>query len=737
MGFLLTFSDAASKTYKEAVRTASSPAENVNLASAPATVGTISLNAKDRILLTQQSIASENGIYVFSSVGAPLIRAVDANTSKEFTPGMLVPVAEGTYADKIFELVTDGAITLGTTALNFQLALLPINLTTDVTGVLPVANGGTNRSSWTQGRVAFVDAGGTSLTEDSGLHWDNSNKRLGVGTSTPSAKLNVVNSSNQAALSVYSTGASGNTVQFFNQGTAGWTLELNSAANSAYTGASIGGYFARGTLAARAQTLANDTLLSLSGSGYTGTAPSGISASVVLAADENTSASAFGGQIVFATTLNSTTQPLPTPRMVVKNDGKVGVGTLLPSEQLEVVGNAKASVVIAPTLRAIDNTAVVADRTLIVRGGDQTSGNANGGNVLIYGGKKSGTGLAGSISFLTDNSVRMVISSTGAINLFDLTASQLLALDASKNIQSLDTTTYPSLTEISYVKNVTSAIQTQLNAKVSSVSGTSPIISSGGTTPAISIQQASSIQDGYLSAADWTTFNNKQPAGNYANDTLSNLGVTAINASLLFNLDNSFDIGADGASRPAGIYAANHVTAPTIRGRDNVNGLGQHDITVRAGSGITGNKDGGDLTLAGGTASGSGTHGEIVVQVAGSEIARFEKESVLKLSGGLKVKSLHNAVGTLDIITVALNDYYIGVDCSSAAKRVDLPSAATAEAGKVYVVKDESGDATTNNISVYPNGTDKIDGLASAEVLAVDNESITLVCNGVDGWFII
>ena len=49
--------------------------------------------------------------------------------------------------------------------------------------------------------------------------------------------------------------------------------------------------------------------------------------------------------------------------------------------------------------------------------------------------------------------------------LSSLSASQILSLDGSKNIQSLDVTTYPSLTELSYVKGLTSAIQTQLNSK--------------------------------------------------------------------------------------------------------------------------------------------------------------------------------------------------------------------------------------------------------------------------------
>ncbi len=47
------------------------------------------------------------------------------------------------------------------------------------------------------------------------------------------------------------------------------------------------------------------------------------------------------------------------------------------------------------------------------------------------------------------------------------TASSILSTDASKNITALNTATYPDLTELSYVKGVTSAIQTQINSIVS------------------------------------------------------------------------------------------------------------------------------------------------------------------------------------------------------------------------------------------------------------------------------
>jgi hypothetical protein len=50
---------------------------------------------------------------------------------------------------------------------------------------------------------------------------------------------------------------------------------------------------------------------------------------------------------------------------------------------------------------------------------------------------------------------------------------------------------------------------------VTSVTGTAPVVSSGGSTPAISMAAASSSVSGYLTSTDWNTFNGKQPAGSY------------------------------------------------------------------------------------------------------------------------------------------------------------------------------------------------------------------------------
>ena len=49
----------------------------------------------------------------------------------------------------------------------------------------------------------------------------------------------------------------------------------------------------------------------------------------------------------------------------------------------------------------------------------------------------------------------------------------------------------------------------QLSSLVTNVTGTAPVVSSGGATPAISMAAATSAVDGYLTSIDWTTFNNK------------------------------------------------------------------------------------------------------------------------------------------------------------------------------------------------------------------------------------
>jgi hypothetical protein len=79
----------------------------------------VSLNAGDRVLVKNQAAAKDNGPYVVA-VGA-WTRAKDADNSAKVTPNLTVAVEVGaTQTDTIWQLVTDGPIVVGTTALTFK-----------------------------------------------------------------------------------------------------------------------------------------------------------------------------------------------------------------------------------------------------------------------------------------------------------------------------------------------------------------------------------------------------------------------------------------------------------------------------------------------------------------------------------------------------------------------------------------------------------------------------------------
>jgi hypothetical protein len=90
------------------------------------------------------------------------------------------------------------------------------------------------------------------------------------------------------------------------------------------------------------------------------------------------------------------------------------------------------------------------------------------------------------------------ITSSGSITVTNTAPDQVVSLTGAGTTSISGT--YPNFT-------VTS--NDQFTGTVTSVTGTAPVVSSGGNTPAISMAQATGSVNGYLSATDWTTFNNK------------------------------------------------------------------------------------------------------------------------------------------------------------------------------------------------------------------------------------
>jgi hypothetical protein len=143
-----------------------------------------------------------------------------------------------------------------------------------------------------------------------------------------------------------------------------------------------------------------------------------------------------------------------------------------------------------------------------------------GGNVLIS--SLSGTGsrmvVADATGVLSTQAITGVdtTSLSNRINLklnISDTASMLSGYQSAINSKqaAITLTTNNTSGAATFSSNTLNIPQYQAaGTYVTSVTGTSPIVSSGGTTPAISIPAATSSVNGYLSSTDWSTFNGKE-----------------------------------------------------------------------------------------------------------------------------------------------------------------------------------------------------------------------------------
>lgn len=124
---------AATKSYVDAARSGLDVKASVRAATtAPINLATdlengdtldttVTLATGNRVLVKNQTTASENGIYVVQASGAA-VRATDFDSNAEVTPGAFTFVEEGTVnADSGWVLTTNGTINVGVTGLDWAL----------------------------------------------------------------------------------------------------------------------------------------------------------------------------------------------------------------------------------------------------------------------------------------------------------------------------------------------------------------------------------------------------------------------------------------------------------------------------------------------------------------------------------------------------------------------------------------------------------------------------------------
>jgi hypothetical protein len=121
-GDVVTIAGIVGLIVKSPVRVASTA--NINRTN-PGTniIDGVTLSTFDRVLLKDQTVPAENGVYVFQGSSSAMTRASDADTNSEVKSGdfvLYVAVTTGTVnGSQDFYLTNTGSITLGTTALNF------------------------------------------------------------------------------------------------------------------------------------------------------------------------------------------------------------------------------------------------------------------------------------------------------------------------------------------------------------------------------------------------------------------------------------------------------------------------------------------------------------------------------------------------------------------------------------------------------------------------------------------
>jgi hypothetical protein len=137
-----------------------------------------------------------------------------------------------------------------------------------------------------------------------------------------------------------------------------------------------------------------------------------------------------------------------------------------------------------------------------------------GSGVSFVGGTLSATGLGGTVTAVTGTSP--VLSSGGTTPDISLAS----GYGDTQNPYAAKTATFVlagPTTGAAAVPTFRALASTDIPALsyVSSVTGTAPVVSSGGLNPAISMAAANTSTNGYLTSTDWNTFNSKQPAGTY------------------------------------------------------------------------------------------------------------------------------------------------------------------------------------------------------------------------------
>lgn len=407
------------------------------------------------------------------------------------------------------------------------------------------------------------------------------------------------------------------------------------------------------------------------------------------------------------------------------------------------------SVVLSPSIVTVDDTSTIA---LTITSSELTADIESDSitNAMI----NSSAAIAYSKLDLSTSIVNADISTSAAIalsKLAALTASRAVELDGSGELVASAVTA----TELNYLDGVTSALQTQLDGKLSLTGGTisSNLIISGdltvnGTTTTLNTITLD-VEDKNITIND----GGNDAASEGAGLTISR---TSTDGSLIYADASAtkFQIGALGSEVDvADISTAQTFTNKTIDADNNtVSNIGNEEIkagvdAVKLADGSVSNTE---FQYLNGVTSAIQTQlnalanpmdavGQIIYGGASgvqTKLAAGSSGTFLK-SNGAAAPTWESPPGVPTVQSVSsditLADGYIYLVDTASARSLALP---TPVSGIKIVVKDKAGTANTNNITITRAGSEDIEGIAANKILQTDWGSWTFVSDGTD-WFMI
>ncbi len=342
-----------------------------------------------------------------------------------------------------------------------------------------------------------------------------------------------------------------------------------------------------------------------------------------------------------------------------------------------------------------------------------------------------------------DNAVRLTMNGSGDLGLGDPTPNGTLDLlsstaasttalilthtNGADPVINFETTEGTGLFSFGVDNSVTGD---PLKISASGTLGTSDILTVDprATTSAVSAFTLSGLASTIASAAsaEYTTLTVTPP-------TIVLTGTTAVSTAMDSIIFNAPTISDNDATQVA-ITNANNITisgAPIAGGTTgtaitNSVALRINQAAVNTGSGVVTNAYGFYVDVP----TGATNNYAAVFATGNVGILTTTPNESLDVNGSIGV--LRTGTASTDY-TIAATDYYVGLTSTSA--RTVRPPTAASITGRVYVIKDEAGNAGTNNITIDPSGTETIDGATTATINA--NYGFRMIVSDGTNWMII